>query len=73
MSDEHLFMFRDLVTWLINRHAKYIGVDEKDKESYLMYMGSHILKGKKATKEILTSHLNLTAMYSEIERREGAV
>jgi hypothetical protein len=70
MSNEHLIMFRDLVTWLINRHARYIGVNEKDRESYCMYLGSNILKGKKDTKEVLTRHLNLSEMNSEIQRRQ---
>lgn len=70
MSDEHLTAFKDSVTWLINRHAKYIGVNEKDRESYCMFLGSNNLKGKKLTKEVLTRHLNLSNMDLEIQRRE---
>jgi hypothetical protein len=70
MSDEHLTNFKNLITWLINRHAKYIGVYEKNIEGYLMFLGDTNLLGKKVAKEILTRHLNLTNMDLEIQRRE---
>lgn len=69
MTDAHLNLFKTNVEWLINRHAKYITNAEKEKESYILFLGSNQLDGKKKTKEILTSHLNLGNMYTEIERR----
>lgn len=71
MSDDHLNLFKEKVEWLINRHANYIGVDEREKEGFLMFLGEYKLKGKKLTKEALTGLFNLPNMYAEIERRRG--
>jgi len=69
MTDEYLTLFKNSVVWLIDRHAKYVNVRAKERESFLMYLGSNELEGKKKTKEVLTSHLSLRDMYAEIERR----
>ena len=69
MSDVDLKLFSNAVTWLIGRHAKYIAVKDKDRESYLMFLGRNLLEGKKRTKEVLNTHLSLENMKIELERR----
>ena len=71
MSSEHLNLFKNMVEWLIARHARYIGVNERERETFCMFLGGGQLKGKKATKEALTARFNLPNMYAEIDRREG--
>ena len=69
MTNEHLLLFKNSINWLIDRHARYINVRAKGMESYLMFLGSNELEGKKKTREVLNSHLNLSDMNTEIERR----
>lgn len=69
MTDEDLELFKTLSTWIINRHARYIGVNDKEQESYLLFLSRRILKGKKATRIALTDHLDLWALTTEIDRR----
>jgi predicted small secreted protein len=69
MPDRHLIIFKECIEWLIQRHANYISVDEKENEAVILYLGTSLLQGKKHTKSVLESHFNLMNMYTEIERR----
>jgi len=69
MTDQELLLFKKSVENLIDFHAKYISVNEKEIEGYVLFLGRRVLEGKRKTKELLTTHLNLPNMYSEIGRR----
>jgi hypothetical protein len=69
MTDREIVLFSKLVEKTIDFHAKYISVNDKELEAYLLFLGRRILEGKKKTKELMTAHLNLQNMYTEIERR----